>query len=297
MEACVFFVGNPGAGKSTLCNSLGANFASGISIGYGLTQELQICNVTVNGQRCCVVDAPGLYDVNDDITRHNADEIKTGLCQNAEYKIVFVVTLESGRFIAQDLSMIKAVTKAIKFKKDQVAILINKVGSDVMRLLEDPGKRALLESILVKERIASSTIAFIGELDTHSNEGKQSMRNRLYELLHTLVQRKITVVDDISLTSEEVAKMQTSMKDLESKIKDQEEQNSKLRDMYNEEKTRIDEMLEQNKIKQDEHDRMMRRLEDRRSKEIEQLQKQNRILLGVVTIGGSEIYRWLTSKQ
>ena len=83
METRVMIIGNPGVGKSALCNSLGARFASGFSIGKGFTEKAQLCSVTINSEKFDLVDVPGLYEGNQEknnakCSRNKERNVQTG---------------------------------------------------------------------------------------------------------------------------------------------------------------------------------------------------------------------------
>lgn len=81
-------------GKSFILNALVGNreFRSGISIGEGLTKELQ--KVEHDGQVFC--DTPGLDDMFN--REQAANVIFEALSGEGKYKLIFVCTLESGGF-------------------------------------------------------------------------------------------------------------------------------------------------------------------------------------------------------
>ncbi len=131
----IVFVGNPGSGKSTLLNSLlGApHFASGISIGTGLTTHKQ--DRYENGNQ--YVDTPGLDDV---LTREvAASEISSALSGTESLLLVFVCTLEAGAVKAADVDTIKAVLLALEqagaHVRDSFCILVNKCSPNEMEKL------------------------------------------------------------------------------------------------------------------------------------------------------------------
>lgn len=109
----ILFIGNPGVGKSTLLNAYMKDlhnsvdkdhyFKSGLSIGKGMTYKLdtrELGNHTF-------MDTPGLEDIR--MREKAAAAITEALKFGGFYKIVFVVTLESGRIRTIDSATINLI--------------------------------------------------------------------------------------------------------------------------------------------------------------------------------------------
>jgi GTP-binding protein EngB required for normal cell division len=123
----IMFCGNPGVGKSSLCNAIfqQAVFRSGVSAVTGMTIARE---EHTHGDKL-YIDTPGLADVK---TRQKAAvEIEEALKKNNNYKIVFVATLESGRVRPDDVTTIETVCEAIKVPFEY-GIIFNKVTSGVI---------------------------------------------------------------------------------------------------------------------------------------------------------------------
>lgn len=124
----IVVVGDPGTGKSTLLTSLcegAATFRSGVSIGSGLTYELQ--TEVFCGKRYS--DTPGL---NDPIKKQAAaDAIANAIILGGAIKLLFVITLEAGRVRASNLATIQIVLDALVARGVTVAhrfsVIINKM--------------------------------------------------------------------------------------------------------------------------------------------------------------------------
>ena len=133
-RAVIMFCGNPGVGKSTLCNSVfgKAVFNSGISVGTGMTIHKQ----EYMHENKLYIDTPGLRDV--EKAEQAALEIEAALKKNNNYKIVFVATLDEGRIRADDLVTINKVCDAIK-SNFEYGLIFNKITKKTVQKIEQTG--------------------------------------------------------------------------------------------------------------------------------------------------------------
>ena len=161
---CVLFMGNPGVGKSTLLNGLfgDAVFPSGYATnGYRVTHQ-------GTSRKLAGVhywDTPGLDSMEE--REQAAAEIAEALRQNGEYRIIFVVTVESGRVRPGDVATIRLVLDTI----DQIVpygIVINKVSPALARLADEneDDLKALFTSLMPDDkRVTPFVFLFPYDLD------------------------------------------------------------------------------------------------------------------------------------
>lgn len=125
------FIGNPGTGKSTLLNCLAGSrrFSSGLSYGGGLTQSLQTAAIG----EILYMDTPGLADRCAE--RQAAAAITQGLRMGGRFKLCFVVRLEFGRAICEDLVTIERVLDSIHLHDVPFAIVINNISREAYTTL------------------------------------------------------------------------------------------------------------------------------------------------------------------
>ncbi|WP_187146251.1 GTPase [Candidatus Amoebophilus asiaticus] len=130
----VIFCGNPGVGKSALCNSIfqEAKFPSGTSRGQGLTTHHQ----THMYKNRLYIDTPGLEDIN--MREQAAAEIEQALKKGGNYKMVFVIVLDDGRLRQADLNAINIICDAIK-TPFEYGLVINKSMQETIDIIIEEG--------------------------------------------------------------------------------------------------------------------------------------------------------------
>lgn len=125
MASHIVVTGNPGVGKSTIANTLigSIHFESGVRVGRTMHTVLQ--THTINGIKYS--DTPGLDDI--EVRQRAAQEISRALNRTTRLKLIFVVTLESGRIRPADIATIDVILTAIEAvgvdANDGFSLLVN----------------------------------------------------------------------------------------------------------------------------------------------------------------------------
>lgn len=172
-EPCsIVCIGNPGAGKSTFLNCISGlpkerHFPSGYSTGSGMTVSLDI-RKPQGKQIHTFIDTPGLSDIKN--RRTAAAEITKALRQGGKFKVIFMMTLESGRVRPADEAVIKLVLESAP-EITHCGIIVNKLGRERVRMyMKEPSlKEALRELLLVgvpQDRHDGVRVHFMQDNDT-----------------------------------------------------------------------------------------------------------------------------------
>eukprot|EP01132_Coremiostelium_polycephalum_P003035 gene3035-3796_t len=130
----IVFMGNPGAGKSTLCNSIFGKtvFRSGFSLGTGLSRRHQ--TYVYDGK--LYIDTPGLFDMDPEMCSRAMQEIKKALSyNNKHYKLIFVIVIVAGTVYYDDLTTINMICKSIK-TDFEYGIIFNNIEKKTLAKLE-----------------------------------------------------------------------------------------------------------------------------------------------------------------
>ena len=133
------FIGNPGAGKSTIANCIAERvlFKSGISFISGKTQKLD----QEKHDGIIYLDTPGLSDIN--MRQVAANSVTKALTQNGNYQIFFVITLSAGRLRTEDLTTIWLVLENARDIKC-FSIIINKLSQEEHDNLKNEDNKLML---------------------------------------------------------------------------------------------------------------------------------------------------------
>ncbi|KNE68686.1 hypothetical protein AMAG_12856 [Allomyces macrogynus ATCC 38327] len=127
----VMAIGNPGSGKSTLINGAAQSIVTqaGSSAGHGIQHD-KLLKFEINGTTW--IDTPGLSDVK--YRTRAAGQITDALKdQEGLYRLIFVVTTESGRVKPDDLATLTIVLNAIRKKNVPYGVIINKISERLLQ--------------------------------------------------------------------------------------------------------------------------------------------------------------------
>jgi GTP-binding protein EngB required for normal cell division len=211
----IVFIGNPGVGKSTLCNSIfqQAIFNSGFSFGTGLTQEAQ----EYIYENKLYIDTPGLDDVIN--YERAAKEVEKALKKNNNYKILFVTTFEEGRIRAADLATISIVCMAIR-TNFEYGLIFNKVPKEVIDKINDEGQDKLYNYLSILRKKPSEIIILIRDehIASQDNMYFNSNDNNREKLLECIDKLKACRIDDRYIQKVHVIDFQNKVEEMEHKI-------------------------------------------------------------------------------
>ncbi|OWZ24262.1 hypothetical protein PHMEG_000741 [Phytophthora megakarya] len=117
------FLGNPGTGKSTLLNCIVGEqvFTAGISYESGFTEVVEKYEHKGN----VYMDTPGLSDRT--LKQRAIAAIIEALRQSGTYKLFFIVRIENGRVVADDLAIIEMMISSIDQRDVPFTIIVNNI--------------------------------------------------------------------------------------------------------------------------------------------------------------------------
>ena len=127
----IIAIGNPGSGKSTILNSFAGQllFQSGVSIGSGLTKQLE----SKTSKGITYVDTPGVAD--DTNKKAAAKALASVFRRGGRMKILFFVTQQSGRIVVQDIATMKLILESVPEIGQNYGIVVNKIPRQVIEQL------------------------------------------------------------------------------------------------------------------------------------------------------------------
>lgn len=263
-QEVIVFCGNPGVGKSSLCNSIFQQsiFSSGVSVGIGVTQQKQ--EYFYENRK--YIDTPGLADIQ--LRQQAAKEIENSLKENNNYKIIFVATLEAGKIREADLVTINTVCEAIK-APFEYGIVFNKVTQNVINRIGVNGENlsSYLASLIKQP---ASTIVIKKEFDMEDADNSYlsaNSENRIKLLafiadLHAnmILDNQVQAID-ISIYEERVREMETRLTDVLKQLSIQQKETERL--------TKLLEEKRQEEIKTQREAERLRQLEQQKQQEIQ----------------------------
>ena len=272
-------IGNPGAGKSTILNSVAREilFQSGISYGNGLTYELD----RRNNNQGTFFDTPGLAD---DTYREAAGKaISTALRTGGNFKILFFVTQRDGRVVRQDVTTLRLVLDAAPEIGNHYGLVINKVPKPVAERLKDPETEVVfLNSLFIgleeNRRCTKSDITYL--LQTEDLEAKN---NQLISLdkLETLDKTNfeewlIEEVDLVCLTVDGAGDIDTKLfekmnSEMTEKMSNMEQKMEQNREIFEEETQRLMDQLQKTEKEKSEQ---RKRDQEKHQKELREMQRR-----------------------
>ena len=167
----IIAIGNPGAGKSALLNSLGGQllFESGVNIGRGKTYRLD----ERKNERGHFLDTPGLAD--EELRKAAGKAISEGLRMGGQFKVLFFVTEQSGRVLLQDATTIQLIHDAAPEIGDEYGIIVNMVSKGVLKKLNETEAKheflnILFSGIPEEKRCIYTNVLFVGKMENLEDE-------------------------------------------------------------------------------------------------------------------------------
>ncbi|KAF9936802.1 hypothetical protein BGZ65_002026 [Modicella reniformis] len=129
----ILFIGNIGAGKSTLLAQIGGSFPSGVKFMEGYTKDISEQVVTLDGKLAILMDTPGLYEIDDEVTEANAKKLTEALRKGYNYKLFFVLTANNRGLTREDLALmskVNACARQVDGAKIDFRVIINQIKDD-----------------------------------------------------------------------------------------------------------------------------------------------------------------------
>ncbi|KAG1702230.1 hypothetical protein DVH05_010020 [Phytophthora capsici] len=226
MSTNYLFLGNPGTGKSTLINCLARNpvFKAGISYGGGLTSFFQ--KHEHDGK--VYMDTPGLADRT--LMKQAAEAITKALRQSGTYKIFFMVRLENGRVVADDLSTIETLISCINLEEVPFTIIINNVKERQFRAMMEKGDAFKKVATLVNAgKYITPSIVFIPTIKELDEEDNAIAPLPDHAAHFIQLEAKSVVIEADRVSDVKIAEYEQVLKELQKTLEKQQNDNEALR--------------------------------------------------------------------
>ena len=273
----IIAIGNPGCGKSTILNSLAGEilFKSGISLGQGLTFQLDERKATKNGQ--IFLDTPGLADLT--LRKQAGIAISEGLRKGGKYKIIFFFLQHNGRLVVQDTTTLKLVLEAAPEIQGQYGIIVNMIPKKILKMLKEDGSgflHSLSNSMPEDAKCSESNVLFVANHPDLADEDDVLLSSESFQTLHgtTLTEFVNKNVPEISLDEEKVDDVNTEI--FEETMKIMEDKMNEMRKQYEADLKREQEKREADLETEREARRIHEQEIDKRIKLIEVMTGKNR---------------------
>ncbi|KAG0310540.1 hypothetical protein BGZ99_000326 [Dissophora globulifera] len=214
-KVAVLFIGNTGSGKSALLSQIGGDFASGVAFRRGFTRGILEQNITLNGKSAVLMDAPGLFEPEQDATHNNAKMLTEALKRNYDFKLFFVLKADNRGPPNNELILMSKVNECVHQAQAETRIkftaIINQIMDDkVYNLYRDHVAHDKFRSLFTGMKIPGckfNDIHIENVIMLRFDEKKIRLKQFGPEILPGITVQKaipVFVRKDISVTAEDI---------------------------------------------------------------------------------------------